>query len=109
MIARRRPTMTPITPGQRALWFFQRADPGSTAYHIGGALWLRGPLDPERFGRAVERMVWRHPMLRAAFPGEEGEPRCAIAQEPVCGFFTMESWAGEAAGDTVTEFLRRVV
>jgi amino acid adenylation domain-containing protein len=96
--------MTSITPGQRALWFFQRADLSSTAYHIGGILWLRGSLDPGRFGRAVERMVRRHPMLRASFPGEDGEPRCVIAPDPSPGFFTAEH-----ADDTVSEFLRRIV
>jgi len=64
----------PLSHGQRALWFLARLAPESTAYHITAAFRLRGAVEPAALGRAVERLVARHPMLRCAFREEGGQP-----------------------------------
>ncbi|MFG2803702.1 amino acid adenylation domain-containing protein [Streptomyces pseudovenezuelae] len=78
-------TPYPLTPSQQG---FLLADalasgtPGSTdpsGASSGNPAWsarfrIRGPLDPERFQRAVDVLVARHPMLRTVFPAGARPP-----------------------------------
>ncbi|MCV2358793.1 amino acid adenylation domain-containing protein [Paucibacter sp. TC2R-5] len=51
---------------QREVWLDQRAWPGSTHLHIGGAGFLVGPLDVARLQQALLLLVARHAALRLA-------------------------------------------
>ncbi|MEM7581908.1 MAG: amino acid adenylation domain-containing protein [Acidobacteriota bacterium] len=67
--------------GQRALWFLHRLAPDSAAYNIAAGARIHGALDTDALQRAFERVVARHPMLRARFRDPEGEPVQEILPE----------------------------
>ncbi|WP_435273366.1 non-ribosomal peptide synthetase [Streptomyces parvulus] len=64
----------PLSYAQERLWFLDRADPGSTAYVMSGALRLRGALDRGALGSALDEIVRRHEVLRTTFPDRGGRP-----------------------------------
>jgi len=65
----------PTSFAQRRLWLLHRLDPGSTAYHMPGAVELRGRLDLTALGRSLAEVVRRHEALRTVFEtAEGGEP-----------------------------------
>ncbi|OXS34485.1 hybrid non-ribosomal peptide synthetase/type I polyketide synthase [Streptomyces sp. XY006] len=61
------PDAYPLTPGQRGFLLAEALSPGSGASWL-ARLRLTGPLDRDRFQRAVDTLVARHPMLRTVFP-----------------------------------------
>ncbi|MFI8219667.1 amino acid adenylation domain-containing protein [Streptomyces sp. NPDC085932] len=67
------PGAYPVTPGQRGFLLAEALAPGSGASWL-TRLRLTGPLDRERFQRAVDILVARHPMLRTVFPAGERPP-----------------------------------
>ncbi|MET9853374.1 amino acid adenylation domain-containing protein [Streptomyces sp. NPDC006450] len=56
----------PTSFGQDRLWLLDRLGAGS-AYHVGGAIRLDGPLDADALERAVACLVERHEILRTTF------------------------------------------
>src|SRR5205085_303260 len=64
----------PLSPGQRALWFLSRRAPGSAAYHVAFAAWLRLAVDLPALRRAFGVLVERPPVLGTPFLGRFGEP-----------------------------------
>ena len=57
----------PATSEQQRLWLLQQRSPTSTAYHVGLAFEVHGPVDVGALRRALRRVVARHPALRTAF------------------------------------------
>ena len=68
----------PLSHAQARQWTLESLDPGNTAYTLGAALRLRGPLDPARLARAWTLLQERHETLRSAYPAPDGAPRVAI-------------------------------
>ncbi|HEX2191245.1 MAG TPA: amino acid adenylation domain-containing protein, partial [Longimicrobiaceae bacterium] len=64
----------PLSFAQERLWFIDRLEPGSTAYHMPSALRLRGPVDPRVLERTLGEVVRRHEALRTTFGETEGVP-----------------------------------
>jgi amino acid adenylation domain-containing protein len=64
---------------QRSMWFMQQLDPASPAYHVTFGARIRSPLDTAALKRAVQRLVERHPMLRATFTMGDAEPVQRVA------------------------------
>jgi hypothetical protein len=64
----------PLSYAQERLWFLDRLDPCSAAYHMTIARRLRGRLDADALRRACESLVARHEVLRTAFPARRGDP-----------------------------------
>jgi amino acid adenylation domain-containing protein len=66
----------PASTAQRALWFLDRVmEPGDrSAYNLGKAMTLRGPLDPDLLERCLTEIVRRHQVLRTTFTAEDGVP-----------------------------------
>eukprot|EP01034_Spumella_vulgaris_P044135 gene44135-54850_t len=72
----------PIVPQQRGprsrlsfaqarQWFLWNLDPASTAYHIAGAIELKGELDVEAARNSFDALVARHEALRTVFREDE--------------------------------------
>ncbi len=76
----------PLSFAQERLWFLQRLDPQSSAYHIPLALDLLGSLDEAALERALAAVVQRHEVLRTTFSAADGEPRQLVSpprQQPL--------------------------
>lgn len=70
-----------LTGIQRRLWFLQQLDASGVGYTFSYVHRITGPLDPERFGRALGEVVAAHPGLRAGFAELAGNPVQLIAPE----------------------------
>ncbi|HSL82850.1 MAG TPA: condensation domain-containing protein, partial [Thermoanaerobaculia bacterium] len=65
--------------GQRRLWFIEQLQPGSPAYHVPGAVRMRGALDLAALGRSLRGVTAHQESLRTAFRDDGGEPALEIA------------------------------
>jgi amino acid adenylation domain-containing protein len=65
----------PASLAQQGQWFLWQMNPADTAYHVGGGLALRGPLDVDALRRAVDALVQRHDALRTVFRPAGATPR----------------------------------
>ncbi|HVR95483.1 MAG TPA: amino acid adenylation domain-containing protein, partial [Thermoanaerobaculia bacterium] len=82
-IPRRRPgDPVVLSFGQKRLWFIEQLQPGSPAYHVPGAVRIRGPLDVAVLDAALQGVARRHEILRTSFPVVDGQPALRIADEP---------------------------
>ena len=70
----------PASHAQERQWFLWRLDPTSTAYNIGGALRLDGPLDPAVLGEAIDTLFERHESLRTVFSTDASGAVCQAVQ-----------------------------
>ena len=57
----------PLSSAQARQWFLWKLDPAGAAYHVAGALILRGRLDVAALRAAFETLVARHEALRTVF------------------------------------------
>ncbi|MGE0127980.1 MAG: amino acid adenylation domain-containing protein [Blastocatellales bacterium] len=64
----------PLSHNQRALWLAQQMRPESAAYNVVYAARLTRALNIHAFHRAFQKLVDRHPVLRATFAATRGEP-----------------------------------
>src|SRR6185312_7191192 len=64
----------PLSFAQQRLWFLGQMGGASAAYHIPFGLRLKGDLNRTALGRALDRIVVRHEVLRTTFAVLEGEP-----------------------------------
>ncbi|WP_369959644.1 amino acid adenylation domain-containing protein [Pseudomonas benzenivorans] len=77
----------PLSYAQQRLWFFSRLAPQSSAYNLGGLLWLDGELDRIALAAALDQLLARHGALRTVFAERDGVamqallPACALALE----------------------------
>jgi hypothetical protein len=74
----------PLSSAEYRHWFLQALNPESSAYHIGDAFRVRGPLDVAALETAFTEVTRRHETLRTAYPTVRGMPRPeVVAPEPV--------------------------
>jgi amino acid adenylation domain-containing protein len=100
----------PASFAQQRLWFLDRLEQGSTAYHIPLVVRLSGELDAATLGRALAALVQRHEVLRSTFVEQGGAPYQAVGAEarvplPLSDLSGMDSGEEEArrlAADDVT-------
>lgn len=69
----------PLSFAQQRLWFIDRLEGGSTAYHVPFGLRLRGRLDRTALQTALDALIARHEVLRTMFIVVDGEPVQKIA------------------------------
>jgi amino acid adenylation domain-containing protein len=65
---------SPLSHGQRALWFLQQLEPDNAAYNISTALRILTPPDVPALRRSFQKLVDRHESLRTTFGVIDGEP-----------------------------------
>src|ERR1700724_3349849 len=72
----------PLSLAQQRLWFIDQLEGGaSTAYHIPGAVRLRGVLDRAALRAALDTILARHEVLRTVIRSEQGSAVQVIAPE----------------------------
>ncbi|HYW09981.1 MAG TPA: condensation domain-containing protein, partial [Longimicrobium sp.] len=59
---------------QQRLWLLEQMGAVGKAYHMTRWMHVRGPLDREALGRALDRLLARHESLRTTFHAVNGEP-----------------------------------
>jgi amino acid adenylation domain-containing protein/non-ribosomal peptide synthase protein (TIGR01720 family) len=64
----------PLSFSQQRLWFLDRLEGQSAAYHIAAAMRLNGPLDRDALGKSLNEIVRRHESLRTTFVTADGQP-----------------------------------
>ncbi len=89
---------TPLSRGQKALWFLHRLAPESSAYHVAVALRVLSPLDAGALERALLALAARHPALRSVIHAPEGAPEQRIDPRPRVDFLAVDA-AGWTAAD----------
>lgn len=65
---------SPLSSSQKRLWFLSVLNPASPEYNIVARFQLRGALNVAALEAALGDLVRRHPMLRARFGADGGEP-----------------------------------
>jgi amino acid adenylation domain-containing protein len=81
-----RADLTPLSYGQRGIWFAGAVEGASATYNIPLVIGLSGAVDAGALGLALGDVVGRHESLRTVFPVADGEPAQRVVP------------AGEAAG-----------
>ena len=72
-----------LTYSQERMWFLQQLDPLSAAYHIFGALELRGPLDVGVLDRTIATVISRHDILCSRHGSDGGRPKVRIVKDVI--------------------------
>jgi len=72
-----------LSHGQQALWFLHAVEPASAAYHVALQMRLRGRLDAAAFGRALDALALRHPVIASRYERDEaGLPQQWVPAAP---------------------------
>ncbi|GAB3390087.1 non-ribosomal peptide synthetase [Lysobacter fragariae] len=69
----------PLSAPQQRMWFFERLQPGTAAYHVFAYFRLDGALDAQALQDALTKVVQRHDALRTSFDEVAGEARQTVA------------------------------
>jgi hypothetical protein len=64
----------PLSDRQLRIWLIHQRQGSTTEYQMGAAFRLRGPLDVDRLGLAVDAVVQQHPALRQVVTMAKGLP-----------------------------------
>ncbi|MDO7888082.1 non-ribosomal peptide synthetase [Hymenobacter cheonanensis] len=99
----------PLTHAQKRMWLVSQTEEASRAYHIAGALALKGEVSRAWAAETLGAMVSRHEALRTVFQEDSaGElyQQVLPLEEVTDAFFTYYELAGEAA---LPALLREVV
>ncbi|MDY7094443.1 MAG: MupA/Atu3671 family FMN-dependent luciferase-like monooxygenase [Acidobacteriota bacterium] len=98
-----RPDTFPLSIGQRALWFLERLAPEAAVYNIAAAARVRGRLNGDAFGRALEALTDAHEVLRTTFAPGSGDPVQRVLPRLVPEVRRLE--VGEGSPEALLELL----
>lgn len=96
----------PLSYAQRRMWIEEQLGADESAFHIGEAFSLAGPLDAGALGQALDRLVARHDALRTRFGLLDGEP-CQYVDAPALGVLQVDALPLEP-GPGGVERVRRI-
>lgn len=65
---------SPLSYGQRALWFIHQLAPESAAYNIATAIRIHAQIHIPILQQTLQQLIERHPSLRTTFTVRHGEP-----------------------------------
>lgn len=103
------PLASPLSYGQRSLWFLHQLAPASAAYNIAQAVQIYSEVDTSALKRAFQRLVERHASLRTTFKSDRGEPLQQIGEDvEVC--FQIEdaaTWSDDVLNQRLVEETHR--
>jgi amino acid adenylation domain-containing protein/thioester reductase-like protein len=90
------PAATPLSYGQRALWFLHRLDPESAAYNLHFCAHIRARLESDHLRRALRILLTRHASLRSTFVDRGDGPVQLVydAAEPELDVVDATAWDG---------------
>ena len=77
---------SPLSFGQKSIWFMQRFAPDSAAYNIARAVRFHADLDTHALRNAFQTLIARHDSLRTSFHASEGEPFQTIHEHVIAPF-----------------------
>jgi amino acid adenylation domain-containing protein len=105
--AARGEALFPLSHNQSSLWFLHQFAPETSAYSVGFAARVRGPLDRDRLAAALQALVDRHPALRTALVARSGrgfnEVRPPGAARLVLGERDASGWSDDDLARVVQE------
>jgi len=98
-------TLTPLSAGQKALWFLHALAPESGAYNIFGVVRILRPLDAAAIERTFRALVRRHAALRSTFQAADGDPRQQEVEGTPLDFAAEDAsaWSAEALASRLRE------
>ncbi|MER6869214.1 amino acid adenylation domain-containing protein [Amycolatopsis sp. NPDC000673] len=73
---------TPLSSGQRRLWFLDQVSPESAEWVVPVFVRIPGSVDPSRVRATLRALARRHAMLRVRYEEHDGDPRQLIEPEP---------------------------
>ena len=76
-------TAVPLSDAQTRVWFLQRLDPRSSAYHEARLWRIEGDLDVRALRTALRAVAAHQPMLRTRFVNAASGPAQVIDSEPI--------------------------
>ncbi|MEX2134903.1 MAG: amino acid adenylation domain-containing protein [Acidimicrobiia bacterium] len=71
-----------MSPTQKSMWFVHNLDPTAPVFNNAHALRIRGPLDVEALGWALNNLVRRHQVLRTNYRLVDGELMQVVSETP---------------------------
>lgn len=75
-------SVAPVSPTQKSMWFVHNLDPTAPVFNNAHALRIRGPLDVEALGWALDNLVRRHQVLRTNYRLVDGEVMQVVSEPP---------------------------
>ncbi|MGJ8678065.1 MAG: amino acid adenylation domain-containing protein [Akkermansiaceae bacterium] len=69
---------TELSSTQKRLWFLNRLNRDSAAYHLFGSVELDGSIDVQRLQNALNQVTRKHSALRTSFLDRDGEPYTSV-------------------------------
>lgn len=82
---------SPLSHGQKALWFLYRLAPESAAYNLLYSARIRSALDISALQRAIKALVSRYPILTATYGMRDGEPVQRVHPQQVVPVETIDA------------------
>jgi amino acid adenylation domain-containing protein len=88
----------PLSFAQQRMWFLERLDPGSGAYHVPLLMRVRGRLDVAALRASFEAVARRHEVLRTTYPAPDGLPVQRVREDGGLDFRLVDLEPLPAAG-----------
>ncbi|MCI0667953.1 MAG: amino acid adenylation domain-containing protein, partial [Methylococcaceae bacterium] len=100
----------PLSETQKAIWAVHHHDPSGTAYNLHFACRFQEALEPERFLRALDDILRKHPILRTVYREDsDGRVHQIVAEkvhpEACCRWIEALDWS---EADVQNDFARRI-